>query len=173
MRKVLSKLLVTLSILCFINGISLAQEANGTISVNETISKKHYTFRLGKVRMKDTYNQPSISRTIKDVLLIRFLIPARDINEEHPFYEFDKGFGNWCKYHLDFHIGVATQAKPSLFLVGGNIEINKFVDIVCGIALSDTPGYEHQMYYYGITLDSQLFHHIVDMAQEAIKNAEK
>ncbi|MEW6096165.1 MAG: hypothetical protein AB1567_06530 [bacterium] len=182
MKKVLSKLVVSVSILYSLSGVSLvqAQEEIDVISSVATPTataqvkeKKHYTFRLGKVRMKDTYNHPSISKDIKDVLLIRFLIPSKDVEEEHPFYEFDEGFGNWCKDHLDFHIGVSTKGEPNLFLIGGNIEINKFVDIVGGISLSQNTGYEHHMYYYGITFDSQFFHHIVDMVQQTIKMAEK
>lgn len=136
----------------------------------EVGEKNYYTFRFGKVRMKDTYNKPSISNQIKDVLLIRFFVPPRAVNEEHHFYQLDK---EWFRHHFDLHVGVTMKEKPTILLVGGNIEINKFVDIAGGIALSNDPGYEHHMYYYGITFDSKLFHHIVDMVQQTIQMAEK
>jgi hypothetical protein len=135
--------------------------------------KKHYTFRLGKIRIRDTDNSQSIDKDIRDVLLIRFLIPARVVDEEHPFYPSEKGIRKWFKRHLDFHIGLTQQKEPTIFLIGVNIEINKFVDVVGGIALSNDPKYRRDMYYYGITFDSKLFHHIVDMIQQTIKMAEK
>ncbi len=187
MKKMLSRLVVAVSILCFISGLSLVHEAEAETPIDESVSsdkvsavkdvgtiagkeKKHYTFRLGKVRMKDTHNYPSINKDIKDVLLIRFLLPSRDVDEEYPFYLFDK---DWFKNHFDLHVGVATQGEPNIYMVGANFEINKFVDIIGGISLSNDIGYKHHMYYYGITFDSQLFQNIIDMIQDSIKMAEK
>lgn len=188
----LPKCVVTLSILCYLMGVNLAQaEEIGGISpemlageegskttilkekMSEEKNKKHYTFRIGKIRMKDKHNIPSITNEIRDTYLIRFLIPSRDLNEEHPFYSFKEGFGNWCKHHFDLHIGITKQNNPSLYLIGANCEITNFVDLVFGEAFSNDLAYRDVMYYAGITFDAQLFHHLVDMIQEGIKMAEK
>jgi len=196
----LGKFVVSLSILCLLSGVRLVQAEEEMETSSEMIkieegmetsredlrksrkdieifsgekNKKHYTFRIGKIRMKDTHNSPSISREIRDAYLIRFLIPSRDVNEEHSFYSFNRGFGNWCKDHFDLHIGITKQGNPFLYLIGGNFEITNFVDMVGGIAFSNDLGYRDQMYYFGITFDSQLFHHIIDMIQQGIQWAEK
>lgn len=185
----LNKFEVTLSALCFLSGVSVAQivEGTGTSSEMPVIEKgtetiittsdkenlKHYTFRVGKIRMKDNHNTPTITKEIRDAYLIRFLIPSRKVTEEHPFYSFKEGIGEWCKYHLDLHIGITKQSNPSLYLIGGNFEITNFVDLVFGAAFSNDLNYRDPMYYTGITFDSQLFYHLIDMIQEGIKTAEK
>lgn len=164
-----SRLVITLSILCLISGVVVAypEETPGTSSENI----KYYTFRLGKIRMEDRYNYPSISKEIRDVLVIRFLIPPQDVNQEYPFYPlFNK---DWWKNNFDIHIGLTLQGKPNLYLTGGSIRLNKFIDIVCGLSFSDDPEYKHNMYYWGITLESELFQHIIDMIQEGILKAQK
>jgi hypothetical protein len=131
----MKKIVVTLSILCFISGVSLAQTEIGTptdknvnfekeLKKDETKivatedmkkdkEKNYYTFRFGKVRMKDTYNRPSISKEIKNILLIRFLTPPRDVDEEYPFYPIDK---EWFRNHFDVHVGISMDGKPGYLL---------------------------------------------------------